>query len=118
MSFWGRIFGLIGFCSLLLSGVFAAEGFVYEDHGKRDPFWRLVTPSGAITSYDTDLTIGDLVLEGIIFDSSGPGLAIINGKIFRIDEQVGPYRVQKITADQVFLTKEQENFILQLKKEE
>ncbi|MFA5060377.1 MAG: hypothetical protein WC676_07105 [Candidatus Omnitrophota bacterium] len=92
--------------------------FTYSDQGKRDPLWRLVTPSGSIINYDSDVLVSDMILEGIIFDPSGKSLAIINGNVVEQNRRIGPFVVSKIEAKRVTLTKGQENFVLELKKEE
>ena len=103
----------------LTNFVFAQKGqFVYDDHGKRDPFWKLVSPSGAIVTYETDLLFSDISLEGIIYDPSGKSLAIINGAILKPNDRIGPFLVSKIENKKVILLKGQESFTLYLKKEE
>ncbi len=95
----------------------AKDGFVYDDHGKRDPFWSLVSSAGSITTYDSDYRISDLQLEGIMTGNDG-NLVVINGKIFKIKDMVGEYSVEQITASSVILKKGTQIFELQLKKEE
>ncbi|MBI4309972.1 MAG: hypothetical protein HY591_06540 [Candidatus Omnitrophica bacterium] len=90
--------------------------FVYDDHGKRDPFGPLVTNSGAVVVADSDLTVTDLSLEGLVADAQGNNLAVINGKIVKAGDQIGPYRVDTIAVDHVELLKEQERITLKLKK--
>ena len=104
--------GIVGFA------IAQEASFVYDDHGKRDPFWKLVSPSGAILSYETDLLLSDMTLEGIIFDPGGNSFAIINGVVVERNGQFGLYKIEKIEADKVFLKKGLESFILELKKEE
>ncbi len=90
--------------------------FAYQDHGKRDPFWRLVTPSGAIMNYETDILISDITLDGIITGPKGDNLAIINNIIVRPNDRIGPFFVERIEQDRVFLTDGRESFTLQLEK--
>ncbi len=93
--------------------------FTYDDHGRRDPLWPLVSPTGNIIDYEKkEFQFTDLKLEGII---SGPGdknLAIINGQILKINDQVGSFVVTNIGKDGVILMKDQREFTLELKKEE
>ena len=96
--------------------VYAQGAFVYDDHGKRDPFVPLVSSSGMVVTYDEDLSVNDLVLEGIVADASGNNAAIVNGKVVRAHDQVGPYRVDLIAVDHVELLKGTERFILRVKK--
>ena len=94
------------------------QDFVYEDHGKRDPFWSLVSPTGAIINYDNDILISDMTLEGIIAGSDGKNLAIINNIIVKANDKIGLFVVEEIQSDKVLLRKEQERFVLKIKKEE
>ena len=107
---------------LLLLGMtetlMAEESFVYEDHGKRDPFWRLVNNSGAMVNYETEVLLSDMVLEGIISGANGDNLAIINHVIVKSNDKFGLFVVGRIDRDTVLLTKGQESFELKLKKKE
>ena len=94
------------------------ETFVYNDHGKRDPFWPLVMPSGAMVNYDNDIQISDMVLEGIILNNNTGNLAIINGIIVKIEDKIGVYMIGEISQDKVILFKDDESYVLKLKKEE
>ncbi len=103
----------------LLPSLSRAQGnFVYDDHGKRDPFWKLVSPNGVIMNYDSDLQLSDLILEGIISGPDGKNLAIINSNIVKVQDSIGFFVVEKIDQDTVFLIKGQERFTLTIKKEE
>jgi hypothetical protein len=107
---------LAGLCLAALPAYAQDAGGLYDDHGKRDPFAPLVTPSGAIVSYESDLTVADMNLEGILMDPKGKSLAIINGKILRPADQIGPWRVDVITGEHVELIKDDQRVTLKLKK--
>ena len=108
-----------GFLLLSFSFLFAQEEkFVYDPHGRRDPFLRLVTSSGNVVSYESDYEINDLALEGIIFDPAGKSLAIINGNVVKLSDKMGVFVVSEITQNKVVLLKGEEKFVLELKKEE
>ncbi len=92
--------------------------FQYNDHNRRDPFWRLVLPDGTVLSYDTDLMISDMVLEGVIFDPNGKSLAIINGKVLKVGDRLGLFTLTEIHRGYVILTKANKRYVLQMKKEE
>jgi len=94
------------------------EVFIYDDKGQRDPFWPLVTPSGAIITHEKDLTASDLVLEGILVENDGNNAVIINGRILNVDDAIGPFVIIRIAADYVMLQKGKQVFTLKLKKEE
>jgi len=96
--------------------VYAQGAFVYDDHGKRDPFVPLVSSAGMVVTYDEDLAVNDLVLEGIVTGASGDNVAIVNGKVVKPHDQVGPYIVDTIAVDHVEFLKGLEKFVLKLKK--
>jgi hypothetical protein len=96
--------------------VYAQDAFVYDDHGKRDPFVPLVSSTGMVVTYDEDLSVNDLVLEGIVADAIGNNAAIVNGKVVKVHDQIGPYVVDVIAVDHVEFLKGTERFILKLKK--
>jgi len=107
------------FIVLICSGLAQAEEpFIYDDKEKRDPLWSLVSPSGTIINYETDLLIGDLNLEGIVYGANGKSLAIINGRILNQGEAIGQFIISEVTANSVILTKGSQRFELKLKKEE
>lgn len=92
--------------------------FTYEDDGKRDPFWKLVSPSGAILNYETDFLITDLALEGIMAGKDGQNYAIINGRILKPTDSIGQFVVEQIDDNRIVLKKGRQKFELKLKKEE
>lgn len=105
---------------LLLMIMTASAGeekvFVYDDHGKKDPFLPLVSASGVVLSYDQDMTVSDLNLEGLVIDAKGNNLAIMNGKIVKAGDVIGLYTVEQVGNDQVFLAKGQEKLTVRIKK--
>jgi len=96
--------------------VYAQDSFVYDDHGKRDPFKPLVSADGLVITYDEDLSVNDLNLEGVIADSSGNNAAIVNDKIVKVHDSIGPYVVDVITDDHVEFLKGTQRYILKIKK--
>ena len=113
-----RYLFLIFFIFLSSGTVFAEEKepFVYDPHGKRDPFWSLVSPGGTIITYDKNLDHGDLSLEGVIYDPNGKSLAIINGKVFKPGNQIAGHTLSKIEKSRVLLIKDNKEFVLELRK--
>lgn len=101
---------------LQISILSSEAGFSYDDHGKRDPLWPLVTSGGSIRYYDTDIGIGDMRLEGIMLGDEN--LAIINGKVVKADDNIGGFKVIKIDENNVKLNKEGKIYELKLKKGE
>ena len=103
---------------LLIANLGFAESrpVVYNDHGRRDPMSPLVSSFGLIISYDGDLSLNDLNLEGTMADATGGDVAIINGRIVKAHDHVGPYVVESIVGDHVELLKGTESFMLRMKK--
>lgn len=94
-----------------------AQGFNYKDNGRRDPFWKLISQSGAINNYESELMVSDLSLQGIMSGAAG-NIAMINGKIVKVNDKVGQFVITEITDDWVLLQHDQQVFKLKLKKEE
>jgi hypothetical protein len=92
--------------------------FVYDDQGRRDPFWQLVSPSGAILNYETEFLITDLALEGIMAGEDGQNYAIINGRILKAADVIGQFIVERIDDNGIILKMGTQKFELKLKKEE
>ena len=114
-----RLFVLLNlFLVVLTSRLGAQDNFIYEDHGKRDPFLQLINMAGAVSNYETDFVIADLVLEGIVQGSGTQNFAIINGKIVKPQDVIGQFTVMKVEPKSVTLTKNNQTFELYLKKEE
>lgn len=96
-----------------------AEDFVYNSKGKRDPFVPL---AGAGAVYQVkeaaDInSIEDVVLEGILYDSKGGSIAIINGIILKEGDQAGIITIDKIEPKKVILRIEDNAHELFLGKE-
>ncbi len=106
-------FGLI----LTSNALADSSQFVYDDKKMKDPFIPLVTTTGSLVTSDSDLTVGDLILEGIVADDKGQNAAIINGKIVAAGDTVGNYTIDSIEVDQVNLINNGQVSVLKLKKE-
>jgi len=115
-----RLLFLVFLTYLMCSSAVAEEKkpFVYDDHGRRDPLWKLVTPEGAIQNFETDFLITDLALEGIMAGTDGENFAIINGRVLRQNDSIGQFVVERIGEDMIVLKQGRKKFELKLKKEE
>jgi hypothetical protein len=94
------------------------ETYKYNDNGKRDPFWSLVTSGGVVVNYDKDFTISDLTLDGVILGKKSSDMAIISGKIVREGDLLGQYSIFEINKNFVLLQQDGQEFRLNLKKGE
>ena len=115
-----RYFAAMAFLLMVSSLGMAEERkpFVYDEQGRRDPFWPLVSPDGTIQKYETDFLITDLNLEGIMAGTGGENFAIINGLILRANDSIGQFVVDHIESNLIILKKGKQKFELKLKKEE
>ena len=94
------------------------SNFSYDDHGRRDPFWRLVGTGGEIINYEKEFLSSDMVLEGIMVEPSGNNVAIINGIIVKVNDEVGSFLVKSVEMNSVVLQKGTEIITLRIKKED
>ncbi|MBI4437214.1 MAG: hypothetical protein HY590_07380 [Candidatus Omnitrophica bacterium] len=93
-----------------------AGNYVYEKKG-RDPFWPLVTESGKVLQGFDVATLEDIYLEGIIWDSKGDSIAMINGMILRKGDRIGDFEILKIEEDRVILQSANGHHLLTLDKD-
>ena len=93
--------------------------FVYNDAGKRDPFWPLVSETGAILRYDESaLSASDMTLMGVLTGSDNKRVAVINGTIVKEGDMLGTFKVKRVASAFVVLDNGQEEIQLRLRKEE
>jgi len=92
------------------------SNFSYDDHSKRDPLVPLVTSSGEIVNFSSELLISDLYLEGIMFAKDENSIAIINGKLLKVNDSIGSFILKKITKYYVILSKGGKKIRLNLKR--
>jgi hypothetical protein len=111
----------LALCSMMMlvcAAAFAQEAdFVYDSHGRHDPFLPLVSLGGAMVNYEPAAMVSSLLLEGIIADENG-AVAIINGNVVEPGTMIDGYKVLSVTSDQVILEKDGQEIVLTLKKEE
>jgi len=104
-------------CAVLVYVPAYADGFLYNDKGKRDPLTPLVTKDGRILPGARAVTeTGDIELEGVIWDPQGNSVAIINGKLVRERERILNMQVLKIRKASVILQREGKVLVIKLKK--
>lgn len=100
------------------AGAFAQNEFVYDDHGKRDPFIPLVTADGRLVKLEDETTKATILsVEGIMCDEQGISYALVNGEIVKIGDTIGGYQVLRIEKNKVIFIKEGNSTEVELKKE-
>jgi len=91
----------------------------YESQGKKDPFIPVVTNDGQllmkVQSEEKDI---DLNLEGIIYESRGRSMVIINGEILKVDDSIGSVKIVEIRKDSIVYSKDGEIVTLFAKEKE
>ena len=90
----------------------AAELFIYDAHGRKDPFSPPVIKATAESTKEIFLGIK---LEGIIWDEDAP-LAIINGKVVGLDAVIAGAKITKITQNEVVFDVNGEKVFIKLRK--
>lgn len=97
----------------------AEDKFKYDPKQKRDPFAPLIGPAGEyLTPFGDVKAIGDMKLEGIIWDPNGESYAIINGEIVKEGDYLGGVLVSKVNPKEVIILLEGQEFSLILIEEE
>ncbi|MBI1976718.1 MAG: hypothetical protein HYS56_04335 [Candidatus Omnitrophica bacterium] len=94
--------------------------FDYNSHGKRDPFYPIVSEEGEFLSNPEQQENGvkNLLLEGIVWDPAGGSVAIINGNVVREKERIGGCEVVWIEKSRVGLRGDGEEIILMMSSQE
>lgn len=112
-----RLF-LLGTAFFLMFACFVsaedADKFVYDSHGKRDPFIPLVgLPHGRIAVSEI-LSIDDVDFQGIARDARGRRIVIINGEMLTRGSKLGVLKVSKITDDEAIVIIREKKYTLNL----
>jgi type II secretory pathway component PulC len=71
--------------------------FIYDDHGKKDPFGP--PKMGSQDSLGENILM-DLRVEGIIWDEDNP-IAVVNGKVVGVGDSVNGVKIIKIKQNEV-----------------
>lgn len=85
----------------------AAAG--YEAKAKRDPFvplvrdGRMIAVAGEVPSSSEPVDLSLPLLGGVLWDSAGRSIALLNDKEAMVGDMVGGYRVAEIHSDYVVL---------------
>jgi len=77
--------------------------YVYDSHGKRDPFVPLVgsDKAGSAESLEEVMSIDDVYLQGVASDSVGQKIAILNGQMIKEGQTIGRVTVKSISQNKV-----------------
>jgi type II secretory pathway component PulC len=116
-----KIILICGLIMLILMGWYsyaAEKTFQYDSKGRRDPFIPLVGKGVKLLIPQGVKSIEGIILEGIIFDSQGDSLAIINGEIIKENEVISGFILKKIEKNSIILTRNGKNYTVNLIVEE
>lgn len=89
----------------VISDIAFAEQFAYDSKGRRDPFLPLTGPESVSKpkgAADIE-SVEDVSLEGIVYDSKGATVAVLNGMVVKEGDQVGRVTVSKIEQKKIVL---------------
>ena len=109
---WGLLTVLSEY--LFFSVAIAAE-FRYDSHAKRDPF--LVASKSGLSGEKGVGSLASVKLEGVMVDSIGNSIAVINGETVLEGGKLGGIVVQKITSQGVVLAFEGKNVFMPVVEE-
>ena len=85
------------FIGLFPAGLYAAENFSYDSHGRRDPFVSLMAPGNpSASSLESIESAEDIRLEGIAVGAGGENIAIMNGEMVKVKSKVGNVFIKSI----------------------
>ena len=105
---------VIGAAWLMMTGIVAGdEG--YDPKGKRDPFVSLVRDGKivAVTEGSSSNTSA-FQLHGIVWDSAGHSMALINETEVKVGDVIADYQVTDIRQNSVILVRDGEFLELQI----
>jgi hypothetical protein len=86
------------------------DKFIYNDHGKKDPFGP---PKIDSVESDGEDVLAGIRLEGIIWDEDSP-IAIINGKVVGVTDEINGAKIIQIKQNEVVLEVNGEKMPLKL----
>ena len=95
----------------------SAEQYTYKYEGKRDPFIPLISSTGYLINLEPENN-ATLRLEGVMYDPQGDSMAIINGALVRVGENVGDAVVSSIEPNKVTVIKDNQKVEIELRKGE
>lgn len=91
--------------------------FMYDNADERDPFISLI--AGDVKFADMkDIEVGNLALEGIIFDPLQGSFAIINGEVYRVADFVSGFEIKEVAEDHIKVQKNDVLYTVKLPSDE
>jgi len=95
----------------------AEEAYIYDSHGKRDPFVTLVgitTLRQAVETLEDITSIEDIILQGIAVGAGGKKIVILNGEMMKEGETIGHLAIKEISKNSITLTIDEAEYKLNI----
>ncbi len=89
--------------------------FVYDPKDKRDPFIPYISKDGKILALPGML--GEVVLEGIVYDPKGNSVCVIDGTVLKEGETCKNFKVLKIKIDSIIVSCNNKEYEIEVRKE-
>ena len=87
-------FIIVVICLISSTALAQEVSFTYKEDG-RDPFIPLVSKDGKLmVTYGAINSINDVILEGILFDSEGESVVIMNDLVLKANDQIGNMKIK------------------------
>ena len=109
-------FIIVVICLISSTALAFEVSFTYKEDG-RDPFIPLVSKDGKLmVTYGAINSINDVILEGILFDSEGESVVIMNDLVLKVNDQVGNIKIKEIKKNEVIISFKGKDYILKPKE--
>lgn len=109
-------------CLFLLTKVYFSVAneslFVYDSKNKRDPFISLIGKNVKLTDVELLESIDQVRVEGVIIDPYKGSSAIVNGRIIRVGEFLGGFRLEKVTNYFIVMSRDEKEHTIQFRSPE
>ncbi|MFC1698534.1 hypothetical protein ACFL1I_01075 [Candidatus Omnitrophota bacterium] len=103
---------------LVTTGFIFAQGqgaFIYDDKGRRDPFFALVDQHGRYRSgQEVSYYSENLNLSGILWDPRGASSAVINGEVVKLGDPVAGFVLKEVTENSITVSKDGQEYVIRL----
>lgn len=91
----------------------------YDSMMKRDPLMPLVDSNGNLVRVTVTQSATEMNLQGIVYGGSAEdSYVVLDNEIYQLNDVVGNYKLVHIEEYKVVLSKDNEEYVLELQKEE
>jgi len=89
----------------------------YNAGERRDPMTPLIGPDGLLAFDKSSANPLDINIEGIMVDSGGDSVVIINGEVYKTGDTINDANIVQILNDRILLVQEDEEKTIWLREE-